>query len=119
MTPAETYHFKRQNFVEKVKKYFEYLVVEFGYDTPVHTIKKLSSGTIIQDKIEFKKKDKTLSFVNAYHPVDYGFEINLTLSHNAEAELIHAVLKEKQDLEQEYLKSASSFLRNTYKTKIK
>jgi len=42
--------------------------------------------------------------LNAYHPVDFGLEINLTEKENRETEIIHYGLKEKQDIEQDYLK---------------
>ena len=54
--------------------------------------------------MEYDRNDKKLTLLNAYHPVDYGFEINLTKKENRETEIIHYVLKEKQDIEQNYLK---------------
>lgn len=119
MTPAETYDLKRKNFIEKSQKNFEFLVSDHGFKNPEHFTSEQSNGVIIQDRLEYDRVDIKLTILNAYHPVDYGFEINLTDKENGKTEMLHFVLKENQDIEQSYLKSASELLKNTFWSKIK
>lgn len=118
MNPGEIYNLKRQNFIKKTKLNFDFLVSEFGFNEPEHFTSEQANGAIIQDRIEYDRTDKKLTLLNSYHPVDYGFEINLTDKENGVKEMIYQVLKENQDIEQSYLKSASEFLKNTFWTKI-
>lgn len=120
-TPKEIYNTKRQNFVDKTKMYFEFLTSEFGFDEPNYTFSEQPNGTIITDKFEFNNSDKNLKVTisNAYHPVDYGFEINLTDLNTGMEEMIHHVLKENQDVEQSYLEKASEFLKNGYGQRLR
>jgi len=60
-----------------------------------------------------------ITISNAYHPVDYGFEINLTDLRTGTEEMIHHVLKENQDIEQDYLKKASEFLKTGYGQRLR
>ena len=73
MTPGEVYHFKRNNFIEKTLKYFNFLVSEFGYSGPTHKFSQQENGTITRDQINYENlvTDRGISIVNAYHPVDY------------------------------------------------
>ncbi len=119
MAPEENYSLKRKNFIEEVKKNFEFLISEFGFNAPKHFSHKQPNGTISQDILEYDRTDKKLTFLNAYHPIDYGFEMNLTHKENGDTEMLHFVLKENQDIEQSYIESAAQFLRNSYWTKIK
>ncbi len=119
MTTGEIFNLKRQNFIEKTNRNFEFLVSEFGFKKPKHLTTEQPNGAIIQDRIEYDRIDKKLTILNAYHPVDYGFEINLTDKENGQTEMLHFVLKENQDLEQSYLESASEFLKKTHRKKIK
>ena len=118
MTPGEVYNLKRKNFINKTQKNFEFLVSEFGFSNPGHVINKLPNGAITRDSFEYKRADKTIIILNAYHPVDYGFEINLTEKETGRTEMLHSILKEKQDIEQSYLESASDFLRDGYRQRL-
>lgn len=119
MTPGEIYNLKRKNFIEKTKKNFEFLISEFGFREPEHLTNQQPNEAIIQDRIEYDRTDKKLTLLNAYHPVDYGFEMNLTDKENGETEMVYFVLKENQDIEQSYIESAAQFLKNIFGTKIK
>ena len=70
MKPGEIYNLKRENFIERTKKYFEFLVSEFDFDKPNHIFGEQPNGTLILDKFEYKSIDKTITILNAYHPVD-------------------------------------------------
>lgn len=85
--------------------HFEFLTSEFDFDKPNYTFSEQSNGTVIADIFEFNNSDNNLRITisNAYHPVDYGFEINLTDLNTGAEEMIHHVLKENQDIEQSYL----------------
>ena len=112
-THKEIYDTKRANFINKTKLYFEFLTLEFDFDEPNYTFYKQSNGTILSDKFEFNNLDRNLRITisNAYHPVDYGFEIKLTDLNTGTEEMIYNVLKENQDIEQSYLEKASEFLK--------
>ena len=56
---------------------------------------------------------------NSYHPVDYGFEINLTDLKTGTEEILHSVLKENQDIEQNYLKNSSELLKNGFGERLR
>ena len=114
MKQNEIHNLRRKNFIEKTKVNFEFLVSELGFNTPKHLKTTQPNGTIIQDKIEYDKKDKKIIILNSYHPADYGFEINLIEKETGETEMLHHVLKESQDVEQSYLKLAAEFLRNSF-----
>ena len=114
MTPGEIHNLKRKNFIEKTKKYFEFLVLEYGYNKPNHIRSQQPNNVIIRDKFIYKGYDKTIIILNAYHPVDYGFQINLIHNQTGQTQMIHYVLKENQDVEQSYLKKASEFLKNRF-----
>lgn len=120
-TPKEIYDTKRKNFVNKTKLYFEFLTSEFDFDEPNYTFSEQPNGTAITDKFEFNNADKNLkiTILNNYHPVDYGFEINLTDLNTGTEEMIHHVLKENQDVEQSYLEKASEFLKNGYGQRLR
>lgn len=116
MTAGEIYDTKRKNFVDKTKVYFEFLTIEYDFDEPIYTFSKQSNGVVITEKFEFNNADKNLKIIvsNSYHPVDYGFEINLTDLKTGTEEMIESVLKEHQDIEQSYLKNASEYLKKGY-----
>jgi len=116
MTPKENYDMKRENFIEKTKLYFDFLITEFDFDKPNYKFSDQPNGVIIADEFEFNNTNKNLKIVlsNSYHPVDYGFEINLIDLKTGTEEMLHSVLKENQDIEQNYLKNASEFLKNGF-----
>jgi hypothetical protein len=112
-TPKEIYDIKRKNFVDKSKLFFNFLTTEFDFDKPIYTFYKQSNGVVIADKFEFNNSNRNLKIVvsNSYHPVDYGFEINLIDLKSETEEMIHNVLKDNQDVEQSYIKKASEYLK--------
>ena len=116
MTPKETYDTKRENYIKKTKRYFDFLITEFDFDKPSYKVSEQANGVVIADVFEFNNANKNLKIVlsNSYHPVDYGFEINLTDLKTGTEEMLHNVLKENQDIEQNYLKKASEFLKNGF-----
>ena len=116
MTPREIYDTKRKNFIDKAKLYFYFLTTEFDYDKPIYTFSEQSNGSVISDKFEFNNQDKNLKIVisNSYHPVDYGFEINLTDLKTGTEEMVYNVLKENQGIEQSYLEKASEYLKSRF-----
>lgn len=120
-TPKEIYETKRKNFIDKTKLYFDFLTSEFDFDTPNYMFSEQPNGTIITDKFEFNSVDRNLklTILNAYHPADYGFEINLIDLKDGTEEMIHNVLKENQDIEQNYLEKAAEFLKTGYEQKLR
>lgn len=115
-TTKEIYDTKRKSFISKTKLYFEFLTSEFDFDEPNYIFSEQPNGTVITDKFEFNNVHRNLKITisNSYHPLDYGFEINLTDLNTGTEEMIHNVLKENQDIEQNYLEKASEFLKTGY-----
>lgn len=111
MSPGEIYDIKRNNFIEKTKKYFNFLVSNLDFERPSHRFHEQDNGTITRDEFQYEGRNSTIVILNAYHPVDYGFEINLTDKLTGKTEMIHYVLKERQDIEQSYLKKVAELLK--------
>ncbi len=107
------YDIKRENFINKTKLYFEFLTTEFDFEEPNYIFAEQPNGFVITDKFEFNNVNRSLRIIisNNYHPVDYGFEINLMDLNTGTKEMIHYVLKENQDIEQNYLEKSSQYLK--------
>ncbi len=115
MTPGEIYDTKRKNFKEKTKRYFEFLISKFDFNEPNHLFNEQPNGTITSDRFEYENQNRKIVISNAYHPNDYGFEVNLTDKQTGQTEMIHFVLKEKQDMEQNYLENVAEILKTELK----
>lgn len=115
MTPGEIYECKRANFKTKTLRYFEFLCTELGYNEPKLTEGIQGNGVVIQDKFTYSGPQPTVIILNAYHPVDYGFEIRISYNNEPEKycnqKMIHYVPKENQDMEQTYLEQAAQILK--------
>lgn len=120
MKKKEEYQLKRKNFIEKSIKFFNYLCDEFEYLPPIHSTYKQPNGVIITDSLEYLNEsiDRLVIICNAYHPVDYGFEVQLyrpSISTNPpDRIMVYPVLKEDQDIEQAYIEKAAEFVREKY-----
>ena len=112
MTQGEKYEEKRRNFIVKVQKHFEFLVLELNFELQPIISHAQPNGTVILDEIIYKRKDKNVIISNAYHPVDYGFEINITDVESRTSKMIYELVKEKQDISQSYIVDASINLRD-------
>lgn len=112
MTPGEFYNTKRENLIDKSINQFGFLVSVYRYDSPIHRIFKQANGVVTCDEFEYASSQKTIIIHNAYHPAEYGFEINIIDHFSNQSEMVYHVLKEKQDLEQSYLLKAAEFLRS-------
>ena len=104
MTPGEVNDTLRNNFVEKAKEYFEFLNSELHFEGPNHRFYEQANGSITRDELRYENQHSILVIINAYHPVYYGFEINLTDKLTVRTKMLYHVLKEEQDIEQSYLK---------------
>ncbi len=114
LTPKDRFDFKRNNFLEKTIKYFQYLVNEFGFEGQDNITSVQENGTVIKDTLFYKRASLEIRLSNAYHPVDYGFELNVLEKTTSKSEMLYFVLKENQDLEQNYLKHISESFRTKY-----
>lgn len=125
MTPGQAFDFKRKNFLEKTLSNFYFLVSEFGYNEPSHKFWQQDNGSITRDEFRYENliADRGICIVNAYHPVDYGFEINFYKPSDKTArrteEMVYYVLKEDQDIEQSYLEQAAKTLKSNFFPVIK
>ena len=111
MSPGEIYDIKRNNFIQKTKKYFDFLVSELDFESPRHKFHEQENGSVTRDEFQYEGLNSRIVILNAYHPLDYGFEINLMDKSSGKTEMIHYVLKEKQDIEQSYLRKAAEYLK--------
>ena len=111
---GEIYEYKRKNFINNTQKYFKFLETEFEFIKPNHRFSEQENGTIIADYIEYENTllNKKVVISNHYHPVDYGFEIHVIDMENGMKKGLCYVLKEKQDIKQEYLKEYVEMLKN-------
>jgi len=118
--PEKIYDAKRKNFVSKAKLFFKFLQTEFNFREPEYSYSEQANGIVISDKFVFKNIDESiqLTISNAYHPNDYGFEINFKEVQTGEEELIHHVLMENQDTEQNYLVRAAEILKTSFRVKL-
>lgn len=114
MKPGEIHELKRENFLNKARENFKFLVSEYGFSEPVHLVSQQPNGTITREDLFYERMDIKLTIANAYHPVDYGFEMRITDSQSGESNMIHYVLKENQDVEQSYLEKAAELLKTEY-----
>lgn len=114
MNNENIYDTKRQNFIANTKRYFDFLVQDMGYSAPIHIESVQSNGAVIRDTFEYRNpiSDSLITILNAYHPVDYGFEIHLGDTKGGDSEMIEFILKEDQDLEQTYIVDAATRLRD-------
>jgi hypothetical protein len=115
MTTGELYDLKRNNFKFGTLKHFEFLVQEYHFNYPEHKFSEQSNGAITRDKFEFISPEKTIIVLNAYHPHDYGFEINIMDNRSKKSQMLYYVSKEDQDISQGYLKSSAEFLKSYLK----
>jgi hypothetical protein len=112
-------------FPGKTVEYFRYLVTEFGYNEPVHRLWQQENGTITRDEFKYVNLivNRGIIISNAYHPVDYGFEICFFKPNSPtkiqEEEMVFYVLKEDQDIEQRYLENAAGTLRADFSPIVK
>lgn len=96
-------------FERKVIEGFAFLVSDLGFDAPVirsdpkkyrHTVEYVHAA-----------QNKRLELENAYHPIDYGFEIKLYEADGTCRQLFH-VLQQDQDRAFQFLVTAAQTLRN-------
>ena len=115
---------RRRNFREKVERKFAFLCSELGYAGPDHSVDEQQNGSVISEKLTYTNRsiDRQIVFYNAYHPVDYGFELQFfrpsISSEYSQRELIYYVLKEQQDDEQSYLEKVVGLLNDDYRSVI-
>lgn len=125
MTLVEQFEAKRQKFLNNANFYFHFLVEEFGYEKIDQIETTQPNGVIICDEIIFENKqiDRRVIILNAYHPVDYGFEVGFykpseSLIHSDRAIALY-VLKENQDLEQSYIEPIAEKLKAQFSEQIR
>lgn len=120
MNGGESRIVRRENFVLKIPQYFNFLVEDFGYLMTEHQVSQQDNGFILSDNFSYENLavDRLITLRNAYHPVDYGFELCLykpsVSKMNKDREMVYFRPKEQQDLDQTYLKEASRCLKDDF-----
>jgi len=121
MDPGERHNLKRKNFIEKATRYFRFLSDTHNYKGPDHSYQQQPNGSITSDSLKYINTsiDRLIVLSNAYHPVDYGFEVQLyrpSISTNsADRLMVYGVLEEDQDIDQIYLESAARIVKEKFR----
>jgi hypothetical protein len=124
MDRVKAYETRRRNFIEQAMKHFEFLCIEFDYSQPEHSLHQQPNGVVIADSLDYLnvKIDRLIVLWNAYHPVDYGFELQFfrpsISTRHADRFIAHYVLKEDQDIEQSYLPEVAALAIDKYRKVI-
>jgi len=124
MSLASENEAKRRSFIEQATLRFSFVCDEFGYSGPVHSFYQQPNGVVIADYLQYDNDevDRRIILENAYHPVDYGFELQFfrpsVSTRPADRLMAHHVLKEDQDVEQSYLENAARLAREKYRNLI-
>lgn len=98
-------------FKAQVRERFAFLVKEFDFEAA------LDESSEYAHRLTFRnlKRNKLVEVVNAFHGVDYGFEVNIHLALGRrlldQRNMVYYRLKEQQDSEFEYLEGAAEKLR--------
>lgn len=91
-----------------------FLETEYSYEKPVNE----SNSENYRHVLVYRNKGSAniIEILNAYHPYDYGFEINLYLSNenreNRIKEMIYYKPKENQDRDLQLIKAGAEKLKN-------
>lgn len=106
--------------MDNTLKHFSFLTSEFGYGQPLHKAYQQENGAITRDDISYENPaaGRVVLITNAYHPYDYGFEMNVRRLDTAlsweDKQMLYYVLKENQDLEQSFIESAAQLLKDKF-----
>jgi hypothetical protein len=124
MSIASEHETRRRNFIEQATFLFSFLCDEFGYSGPLHSFYQQPNGVVIRDSLQYDNEeiDRRIVLENAYHPVDYGFELQFfrpsVSTRHADRFMAHYVLKEDQDVDQSYLPAVAALTKDKYRKVI-
>ncbi len=118
MNSKDEYNLKRNHFIEKTKKYFNFLISDFGYNIPIYKKYEQPNGFITRDEFIFAKENKSLLIANSYHPDDYGFEVLMKNLETHTEDLLYFEVKEQQEISQNYLKNIAKLLEMEHNDKL-
>ncbi|MCW8195600.1 hypothetical protein F6455_12450 [Proteobacteria bacterium 005FR1] len=99
-------------FKEQVRTRFAFLTTEFGFEPA------LDESSAYSHRLTFRNlhSNQLVEVVNAFHGVDYGFEVNIHLASHSrlldQRNMVYYQLKEDQDVEFAYLAEAVEKLRS-------
>lgn len=126
---GKKHELKRKNFIQNSKKYFHFLIEEFGYSDPEHKFNQQENGTIISDKLIYmnNKLDRMIVIANSYHSHDYGFDVEFyrpSISTSYSDDINNQIIvfnmdKEMQDIEQTYIEKFAKDIKENYLLQIK
>lgn len=99
-------------FKAQVMEHFAFLQKEFGFEPA------LDESSAYTHRLTFRNphSDQLVEVLNAFHGVDYGFEVNIHLASSSrlldQRNMVYYRLKEEQDGEFSYLAEAAETLRS-------
>lgn len=105
-----------QVFERIVEREYRFLVEDYGFGAP----EIVSKEEEYRDRIIFATSKAAAEVLNAYHGVDYGFEVNYYPDKRrignagddlSASEMVYYKLKEKQDTEGEFIREGAIALR--------
>ena len=114
---------KTKDFEDKVKAEFNYLVTTFGFSEP----DVLNNEQEYRDRLVYTKDKIAIEVLNAWHPSDYGFEVNfypdrklldIKGDHIITHEMVYYKVKEKQS-NLSFIEEGAKELERVLKAKLK
>lgn len=104
-------HKRNPDFLNKVEQEFAYLVSEFGYREPEAVE---AHAPLFRDKVVYVSEaaQRKVEIMNAYHPYDYGFEVNIHDLRTGETTILDHVLRADQDADLAFVARVAGRLRN-------
>ena len=99
-----------------VEREYRFLVEEYGYDAPVFASKEEE----YRDRVIYATSESAIEVLNAYHGVDYGFEVNYYPDKGrlgnagddlSAREMVYYRLKEEQDAEGNFIREGATALK--------
>ncbi|MBT8218304.1 MAG: hypothetical protein KJP00_00655 [Bacteroidia bacterium] len=114
MTPEERIRLKRKNFRSQVIKYFQFLIEEFGFETPMQESNTREDGTVISDTISYLNpvSSSKVTLHNGYNTSDYRFQLLIRDGFTGIRQRLYSVFREDQDIQQNYLEEVATLLIN-------
>jgi hypothetical protein len=112
-----------QTFENKVKTEFKYLVNEFLFSNPII----LRKDDEYRDRLLYTKDNIAIEILNAWHPSDYGFEVNyysdrgllnMTNDRIQTHEMVYYKLKEEQNEDLSFIEEGAKILKKFLLKKI-
>lgn len=108
---------RHHDFLDRVKREFAYLVSDFGYGEPDATE---SDAPLFRDTVVYANPAarRKIEILNAYHPYDYGYEINVHDLQSGKTVMVDHVLRDDQDSALDFVARTAKRLRERARAQL-